>query len=288
MVKRSRGPTISLMACSAFAAKASLVDVFFGVAGIAILWSRLEIFQAAVLEMALCTRHLGVLPGQLEGYAGVVEIGSIGVQPVMAGQAVVSIIPGMGLHEGRVDFDVAGAADSLVKSNVSLRVAIIAIKWRTVRVDLMSIQGISHHIVREFDGAHVCQGGISTVMLGVTVMAGQVGIDLAQHAMQRRWHQHLHGYILVADHTPVGHGGDTPEGNVAQVALCADFRMGACTSQRGTSLCIKRSGVEQHASFYHSKSCHNEDGDYDRKEPGGGDATQGRIFQQSPLYCVKN
>jgi hypothetical protein len=112
--------------------------------------------------------------------------------------------------------------------------------------------------MREFDGAHVCQGGISTVMLRVAVMAGQVGIDLAQHAMQGRWHQHLHGHILVADHTPVGHGGDTPEGNVAQVALCADFRMGACATQRCTSLCIERSGVEQHATFKDSESGHNQ------------------------------
>jgi hypothetical protein len=124
----------------------------------------------------------------------------------------------------------------------------------------MTGQSISHRIVREFDGPHVCQRGISTVMLGVAIMAGQVGIDLAQHAMQWRWYQHLHGHILVADHTPVGHGGDTPEGNMAQVALCANFRMGACATQRCTSLCIERSGVEQHASFYHSESSHDEDG----------------------------
>jgi hypothetical protein len=128
MVKNGRGPAIGRMAGSAFATQAALVDVFLRVAGIAVLWGGLEILQAAVLEMTLCTCYLGMLPGQLEGYAGMVKIGAIAVQPVMAGQTVAPIILGMGLHETRRDLDVAGAADSLFKSGIPLCVTIIAIK----------------------------------------------------------------------------------------------------------------------------------------------------------------
>jgi hypothetical protein len=128
MVERGWGPAINCMAGSAFAAQATLVDVFLRVAGIAVLWSGLEILQAAGFEMALCTRHLGMLPGQLESYTSVVEICAIPVHSIVTGKTVAPIILGMGLQKGCLDLDVAGAADSLVKSNVSLRVAIIAIK----------------------------------------------------------------------------------------------------------------------------------------------------------------
>ena len=91
-------------------------------------------------------------------------------------------------------------------------------------------------------------------------MAGQVGIDQAQHAMQWGRDEHLDGHLLVTDHAPVSHGGRAPEGGVAQVALSTDIRMGTYPAQQRTGLCIERTWIEQNATFSESESCHNEGG----------------------------
>jgi hypothetical protein len=62
-------------------------------------------------------------------------------------------------------------------------------------------------------------------MIGVAVAASKVKIVLSQDAMQRGRVLPLGGHVGVTDHTPVGHGGGAPEGNVARAALTANFRM---------------------------------------------------------------
>ena len=128
MVERRRGPTIRAMAGSTLASQAFLVDVFFRVTGIAILRGGFELRQTAVMDVALCAVHLGMFPGQLERYAGMVEIGSIAVHPVVTGQAVTPVIPGVGLHESCINLGVTGAADGLVETGIALRMAIVAAK----------------------------------------------------------------------------------------------------------------------------------------------------------------
>ena len=122
-----------------------------------------------------------------------------------------------------------------------------------------------------------------TAMFGVAVVAGQVGIDQTQHAMQWGWDEHLDGHLLVTDHAPVSHGCGAPEGGVAQVALGTDIRMGTYTTQPCTCLCIERTWIEQNATFSESESSHNQGSQNSRHETGGGEAPQGWIFHHSPI-----
>ena len=137
MVERRRGPTIRAMAGSTLASQAFLVDVLCRVTGIAILRGGFELRQAAVMNVAQCALHLGMFPGQLENYTGMVEIGSMAVHTIMAGQAVAAIILGVGLYKGCFNPGVAGSAGGLVETGVALHMAISAIKWRTIAVGLV-------------------------------------------------------------------------------------------------------------------------------------------------------
>jgi hypothetical protein len=70
--------------------------------------------------------------GQLERDIAMVEVVTVGVDPIVAGQAVVSISLQMGLHEIGLDLLVAGRADSLVKLGISICMTCGADKWGTI------------------------------------------------------------------------------------------------------------------------------------------------------------
>ncbi len=153
-----------------------------------------------------------------------VEIASIDVDPIVAGQAVAAEIHGVGLHESCINLDVTGGADGLVERwDIVLRVTILAIEGGTVGFALVGGQCISHRIVREVSGIHGCQRSIWTAMVGVAVDTGQVG----KYAVQWGRGQLLACHVCVTDHTPVSHGLGAPEGGVTQIAPAGDVCMGA-------------------------------------------------------------
>lgn len=86
-------------------------------------------------------------------------------------------------------------------------------------------------------------------MVGVADAAGQVGIILAQQAMQCGQVLPLIGHVGMTGYAPVSHGGGTPEGGVAQVTLAGNFCMGAYPTQPVTDSCIECTGVEHQAAL---------------------------------------
>jgi len=96
-----------------------------------------------------------MFPGQLEWYPSVIEIGSKAVQAIVARHAVAPEILGVGLHEGRLDLSVTGAADGFVETCVDLDMAIVTSKLRPVSSSLVAGQYETKRIVRK--------GGITEV-----------------------------------------------------------------------------------------------------------------------------
>lgn len=60
--------------------------------------------------MALPTLYLGMFPDQLVRYTGVVEIVTIAVHPVVAGEAISTEVQAVGLNESRLKLGMTGAA----------------------------------------------------------------------------------------------------------------------------------------------------------------------------------
>lgn len=141
MIEGGRCPAIGSVAGTAVRAQTALVGVVFLMAGRAVFWGRLEVRKGAGIYVTLSALDLGMFPGQLEWYASMVEFVGIGIQPIVAGQAVITKVQGMGLHESRLEPDMAGGADGLVKWwNVGLRVAIFAVERGAVGFDLVGGQ----------------------------------------------------------------------------------------------------------------------------------------------------
>ena len=88
-----------------------------------------------------------MLPGQLKGNICVVEGMSVGIDPIVATKAVVSISCKVWLHKIGFDLLVAGRADGLVKPGVAIYVTSIASKRRTIRLASMGCKSVPESIV---------------------------------------------------------------------------------------------------------------------------------------------
>ena len=71
-------------------------------------------------------------PGQRVWDIGVVEIIPVGINAIVAGQAVVAIFLAVGLQEGCIHLGMAGAADGLVETGVALGMAVSTDIHRTI------------------------------------------------------------------------------------------------------------------------------------------------------------
>ncbi len=87
------------MAGTTIGAQPALVGIIRRVAGGAVLRRGLEVRKGAGIDVALRTQNLGMFPGQMERDAVVIEFVTIGVHPIVTGQAIAAKIQAMGLHE---------------------------------------------------------------------------------------------------------------------------------------------------------------------------------------------
>ena len=147
MVECSRKPAIGGMTAAATRAELAVVVVILCVAGITVLGGRLQVGDASGAGMAPCAGRLGMFPGQLEGDVGMVEGVTVGVNPIVARQAVISISLEVGWHEISFDLLVAGRADGLVKRCIAINMAGIASKRRAIRLQLVGGESIPKSIV---------------------------------------------------------------------------------------------------------------------------------------------
>jgi len=187
-----------------------------------------------------------------------VEIVTIGIHPIVTGQAVKPEIRRMRLHEFKISPVVTRNADSLIVFGIVLSMAIVATEERTISFKCMTGQQKAKFNMREGYITQVCQRWVWTAMVGVAVAAVKAGIVVAQHAVQSGWILPLGSHVGVTDHTLVSHGGIAPKWGVAQAALTSNIRMRTHPAQRCTCLGTKRSRAEQHAALYESESGHDQ------------------------------
>jgi hypothetical protein len=92
-------------------------------------------------------------------------------------------------------------------------------------------------------------------MVGMAGAASPDRIDLAQDTVQCGWILQLGGQVGMTDHTPVTHSGNSPEGDMTQVAPAGNICMGFHGVQRCASLCIECARAEDHATRCESETC---------------------------------
>ena len=76
-----------------------------------------------------------------------VEIVTIGVDPIVASQAVFAISLEVRLHKLSIDLLVAGGTDGLVKLCIAINMASFTSKRRTIGLSLVGVKGIAKSIV---------------------------------------------------------------------------------------------------------------------------------------------
>jgi hypothetical protein len=142
MVECSRKPAIGGVTGAATIAKLTVVVVVLCMAGRTVLGGRLQVRDASGTDMATSAGRLGMFTGQLERNAIMVEGVAVGVNPIVASQAVISISLEVGLHKISLDLLVAGRADGLIKLCIAIDMTSIASKRRTIRLALVGAESI--------------------------------------------------------------------------------------------------------------------------------------------------
>jgi hypothetical protein len=187
------------------------VSIIFGMTGITILWGRLHVSDTVSVGMARYTLQCEVLPGQLEGNFAVVEIMTICINPIVAGQAVLAISLEVRLHKLKINLLVAGHTDRLVKLSIAADMAGLAHKRRTIRLALVGVKGIAKNLVLNISHGHIGQWSIRPAVVGVTGSAWRAGFLHHLVSVQRGGILQLGSDIGMANHTAVSHRSRLPE-----------------------------------------------------------------------------
>jgi hypothetical protein len=160
-----------------------------------------------------------MLSGQLKCSACVDEGMTVGVDPIVATKAVVSISCKVCLHEIGLDQLVAIGAHSLVELRKPADMAGLANKRGSICLLLVGGERIPKHIVRGIDHGKVCKRGCCPSMIRVAVSAGHPGLFYQLISVQAARIILLDSHIGMAGYTPVSHGRRLPESNVAGRAI---------------------------------------------------------------------
>lgn len=114
------------------------MGIAFCVASRASLGRGFEVGNRPGASMAASTIHLGMFSGQLKSNVAMVEGVAVAVNPIMTGQAILSIHQKMGLHEIGFNLPVARFAYGLIELGIAIDVTCIANNRRTIRLALVS------------------------------------------------------------------------------------------------------------------------------------------------------
>lgn len=124
MIELGRLPTLTGVAAPTIRAKAALVRVIRQVAGGAVLRLVAQVDQRTCVDMAIVTGHLRVPAGQLEGEAVVIEIVTIGVHAIVAGETVRAPIDRVRCEECFVHLLMTVRADNRIERRERCRVTV--------------------------------------------------------------------------------------------------------------------------------------------------------------------
>ena len=254
-------PAIRRMASLAVGAKTSLMRVVSTVAGIAVLWRRREVGQAARISMALRTGHFLMFPRQFELKAIVLELFAKSVYPIMTIQTGCAIRLNMRLGIAGVHMTVAGTARVRCEGRQVGLVTICAGEWFILGCELVPVQGKSHQLMRELTTLHHGKSCIHASMFGMAITTFQLGVFLVHGTMQSNHVLHLLRDLAMTVYTQVSHRDRRPRRAVTSLALAARLSVRGNPTQHPSRLRIQRAGIKEQSSPGISYPRDHQDGD---------------------------
>lgn len=111
-------------------------------AALAISWGGTQVCKRMIILMAFVTRYRDMFPGQFKGHSIMIEGVPIGIDAVMASQAVIPVCLEMGLHEVGFDLFMTVQTDCLIEFGIAIHMTVPATEWGTVGLLLMRSKGI--------------------------------------------------------------------------------------------------------------------------------------------------
>ena len=176
MVECGRGPAGGFVTVRTVRSEPVRMRVIFGVAGSTIGWGGTQGSQRRGVLVALFTGNRGVQPGQLERDFVMVEVVPVGINAIVATQAVIPIGLQVRLHEIGLDLLVAVRTNGLVHPGEVLFMAIRTRKGSAMILGIVGSSGKTKSVVGNIDLLKISQGGLSAFMIGMAVLADQAVI----------------------------------------------------------------------------------------------------------------
>ncbi len=140
VIELCRFPGISGMTSRAIRTKPTFVRLVSAMAEVAVLRKRLQVRDGARVQMTLRADHVRVFACQLKCEFVVIEIFTIAIHAIVAGETLGAEGEQMGLGEGKVQLAVAGLAGVWSERGNVAVMAIVANEWFIPSRELMSIQ----------------------------------------------------------------------------------------------------------------------------------------------------
>jgi len=207
--------------------------------------------------MTLRADHLGMFAAQLKFETSVIEIIPVTIHSVVARKAVRAKGKEMGLGEGNADLTVAGLAGVWGEGRDVALMTIIAGERYIRSRELVTVQGESHHLMRESRVLHHREFRIGAAMFRVTMTATEIGIFVQKSAVHGCDIAHLYSNIRVTVRAAIRHNRRFPGRGVTGSAVAANLRVGCDTTKHFSTLCIQRAGV-----IYQTAACISIAGDH--------------------------
>lgn len=149
MIEGGGRPAFGLMAGAAIGAQSIRMRICLYMAALAISWGGTQVCERLVVLVTLITTDLDMFPGQFKGHGIVVKSMPVGIDTVMASQAVIPVCLEMGLHEVGFDLFMTVHTDCLIEFGIAIQVTVPATERGTVGLLLMHSKGIPRQFMRK-------------------------------------------------------------------------------------------------------------------------------------------
>lgn len=260
VVEAGRNPAGSGMADATICPERALVGVIRGMAGVTIGGCRPQVRDGAGTRMTGCAGDSNMFACQLEWEQVMVKIAPVGIDAIMACQAVAAKGEEMLSGEGCIHLFMADPARFLAEGADIAAVTVAAKECSAGSGEQVSSQGKAQRFMGEIAAGEIGQGGRCAAMVGMTIAAGKSRVGPQDGSMQGGRVSQLAGNIGMAGCAAGIHAGEVPEGGMAEAALPSELSMGNVASDRAACLGIEGTGAEQYAAFEQGDDGDNQDG----------------------------
>lgn len=257
MVEIGRSPTRRGVAGAAIVSEPALVRILVSMTGKTSAGCRAQIGDRTGILMTGRTCYRRVPASQREGITVVIETVTVGIDAVMACQAVIPEGLQVVISEGRIHLLMACLTDRLIELPVSRSVTVLALERRPISFLDMSCQGKTEHLVGKDETVRDSQFRINAEVIGVASLAGSLRIVPSQDSVQAGRILPFGWQFGVTDNAAVSHARPAPKGGMALLAAPADLGMRTDPTQLLPDLGVERSREEKDAAPGNGDPRHN-------------------------------